>query len=87
MVGVTIIGLLVIAYVTGTIQMNLPTFGTSNVGGATAHNFAQQAWNNTMSNLTASSQSAFSLTGVIPMVIGAGLIIGILVSVFYFKKE
>ena len=80
MVGVTIIGLLVITYVTGTIQLNLPTFSTT-----ASVNSAN--WFAIMNNLSSSAQSAFALTGVVPMVIGAGLIIGILISVFDSRKE
>ena len=86
MVGVTVIALLVVTYITGTIQIALPAFGTVK-GGSGAADFTARTWNLTMENLTTSSQSAMSLQGVVPFVIGAGLIIGILISVFYFKKE
>lgn len=83
--GVGIIAIGIITNVTGSISLAIPSLGSSAVGGATALDFQKQAWNNTMLNLTANSQSALSLTSISPLVLGAALIIGILLSVFVYR--
>ena len=84
--GVTVVAMAVIANVAGTTLLNLPVFGTAAVGGASAKNFQEMAWNATMSNVSVNSLSSFSLLSITPLVVAASLIIAILLGVFILRR-
>ena len=77
--GVAIISIAVLTYATGSVLINLPTFSTT-------ASIQSSLWGAIMNNVSANSQSAFQLTSISPLVLGAALIISILLGVFIYTR-
>ena len=84
--GVAVVAIAILTYATGSVMLGIPTFGPFNPGAATALDFQKQQWNNSMINVTSNSVAALTLTSISPLVLGAALIIGILLSVFVYTQ-
>jgi hypothetical protein len=74
--GVAVLAVALITYAVGKTFVSLPTFS--------ATSSAELPWRNTMDNISINSQTAFSLLGISPLVLGVGLIISILIGAFAY---
>jgi hypothetical protein len=73
--GVAVLAVALITYAVGKTFVSLPAFGASG---------DELKWNLTMNNISVNSQTAFSLLGISPLVLGVGLIISILIGAFAY---
>ena len=76
-IGVAVLAVALITYAVGKTFLALPSFGI----GADAQT---NKWNETMMNITANTQTAFSLLSISPLILGVGLIISILIGAFAY---
>ena len=81
--GVSIIGIAIVAYTTGLTLLSIPVFK----GGVSATGPMEQAWNATMLNISANSVAGMQLSSISPLVLGAALVISILLGVFVFTRR
>ena len=87
--GVAAVTVAIIVYTAGLTTETLPKFGSSATGAVTtAYDplWMAQRWNNTMLNLSATSQSGMSLLSITPLVVAAGVIIAILLGIFVMRR-
>lgn len=78
--GVAIISIAILSYATGNVLISVPQFS------ATSTQQSAQ-WLAVMNNVSANSISAFTLTSISPLVLGAALIISILLGVFVYTRQ
>jgi len=79
-IGVAVLAVALITYAVGKTFVALPTFNNVTLGGT----MASQHWGEVMDNISANSQTAFSLLSISPLVLGVGLIISILIGAFAY---
>ena len=78
--GVAIIAIAVLTYATGSVLTSVPQFSAT-----TSVQTAQ--WMAVMNNVSGNAISAFQLTSISPLVLGAALIISILLGVFVYTRQ
>lgn len=78
--GVAIIAIAVLTYATGSVLTSVPQFSAT-----TSVQTAQ--WFAVMNNVSGNAISAFQLTSISPLVLGAALIISILLGVFVYTRQ
>jgi hypothetical protein len=77
--GVAIIAIAILSYSTGNVLISVPAFSSTSSA-------QSAAWFAVMNNVSANAISAFTLTSISPLVLGAALIISILLGVFVYTQ-